>query len=348
MQKKLTIYDAIEKKATSSTLKQIQLIDICTTGSMGKVLIIKLGYSETIDAGISKVTSLGDVLRTTVILYPFRNDHVTWLVDEQAYPLLEGNPYIHRILPYDLTSVLQLQRERFDTVINLEKVPGICALADSISAWRRYGFRFDEQNGIAEGYDGCEKVVSLCKNGDLKRTHQGSWQESLLQIVGARWEGQEYILGYRPREAATVDIGLNWAVGSKWPNKGWPANNWEVLKSLLAGRYTYSSQQGMNELHDYMEWINSCRLLVTNDSLGLHIALALKKKVVVLYGPTNPNETYFYGRGEVIYPDVAYDCIPCLAPSCRQERRCMEFISPERVLASIDLLMSREMPNPEQ
>ena len=93
---------------------------------MAKVLIIKLGYSETLDTGIGKITSLGDVLRTTVILYPYANDDVTWLVDEQAYPLLEGNPFIKRILVYDLTSVLQLQRERFDIVINLEKAPLPC------------------------------------------------------------------------------------------------------------------------------------------------------------------------------------------------------------------------------
>lgn len=307
---------------------------------MSKVLIIKLGYSETIDSGIGKVTSLGDVLRTTVILYPFVDDHVTWLVDEQAYPLLEGNPYIQRILCYDLTSVLQLQRERFDTVINFEKVPGVCALADSISAWRRYGFRFDEVNGVAEAYDGCEKVVSLCKDGDLKRTNNGSLQESLLQVIGAAWEGQEYILGYRPKAKEIFDVGLNWAVGSKWPNKAWPVDNWDELKQLLEGKYSFSTQQGMDDLHAYIEWINSCRLLVTNDSLGLHIALALKKKVVALYGPTNPNETYFYGRGEVLYPEMrGYECVPCFSSVCSKERMCMDMISPESVMESITRLI---------
>lgn len=309
---------------------------------MAKVLIIKLGYSETIDPGIGKVTSLGDVLRTTVILYPFADDHVTWLVDEQAYPLLEGNPYINRILFYDLTSVLQLQRERFDTVINLEKVPGVCALADSISAWRRYGFRFDEQRGEAEAYDGCEKVVSLCKDGDLKRTYQGSWQESLLQIVGAKWSGQEYLLGYKPTTEQRYDIGLNWAVGSKWHNKAWPACRWDELKSRLDGVYRYSMQQGMGNLYEYMDWINSCGLLITNDSLGLHIALALQKKVVVLYGPTNPNETYFYGRGEVLYPERVYPCIPCLEQTCLQDIRCMEYIPVEAVLSAIERILPRE------
>lgn len=306
---------------------------------MAKILIIKLGYSETVDSGVSKISSLGDVLRTTVILYPFANDHITWLVDEQARPLLDGNQFINRILNFDLSSVLQLQRERYDTVINLEKVPGVCAMADSISAWRRYGFRFDEMHGTAEAYDGCEKVFSLCKDGDLKRTHQGSWQELLLQIVGAKWDGQEYILGYQPKTVETYDVGLNWAVGAKWPNKAWPAERWEDLKQLLTGRFSYSTQQGMNNLHDYIDWINSCRLLVTNDSLGLHIALALRKKVVVLYGPTNPNETYFYGRGEVLYPEVSLPCIPCLEQKCRMATHCMNFIAASSVMKSIENLI---------
>jgi heptosyltransferase-2 len=306
---------------------------------MAKVLIIKLGYSETMDAEISRITSLGDVLRTTVILYPFKDDHVTWLVDEAAWQLLENNPYIDRILRFDLASVLQLQHERFDTVINLEKVPGLCALADSINAWRRYGFRFDEIKGEAEAYDGCEWVFNLCRDSELKRVHTGTWQEGLLRIVGAHWDGQEYVLGYQPKTVESYDVGINWAVGSKWPNKGWPREHWETLKGLMEGEYSYSMQQGMDNLHRYMDWINSCRLLVTNDSLGLHIALALKKKVVVLYGPTNPNETYFYGRGEVLYPEVDFECVPCLTPSCTQTRCCMEFIRPEEVKVRIDRLL---------
>jgi hypothetical protein len=52
-----------------------------------KVLIIKLGYSETLDSALSLTTSLGDVLRTTVILHFFKDWHITWLVDEKALPL---------------------------------------------------------------------------------------------------------------------------------------------------------------------------------------------------------------------------------------------------------------------
>ncbi|MDF1552807.1 MAG: glycosyltransferase family 9 protein [Deferrisomatales bacterium] len=307
---------------------------------MAKVLIIKLGYSETLDGEVTQVTSLGDVLRSTVLLYPFAEDDVTWLVDEQACPLLEGNPYIRRILPYDLTAVLQLQRELYDVVVNLEKIPGICALADSVSAWRKYGFRFDRARGEAAAYDGCERVLMISRDREAKRTENVSWQEALLQIVGARWEGQEYVLGYRPKSEERFDVGLNWAVGRKWPNKAWPRDRWDELRNVLQGRYTVSMQEGMDELHAYMDWIHSCRLLVTNDSLGLHIALALRKKVVVLYGPTNPNETHFYGRAEVVYPNAERACMPCLSSRCRQSQPCMESISVEEVRRRVERLLT--------
>jgi heptosyltransferase-2 len=296
-----------------------------------KVLIVKLGYSETLDKDVSRTTSLGDVLRTTVVLHHFKDDQVTWLVDEKAYPLLDGNPYIHRILNYDLSSVLQLQNERFDTVINFEKVPGLCALADSIRAWRRYGFRFDAETGEALAYDGCEQVFSLIRDPQKKRTHTTSWQQILMEMIGSRWKGQEYILGYRPRSKAVYDVGMNHMVGSKWPTKTWPEPYWkELARRVEEEGHSVSWQQGLADIYQYADWVNSCRALVTCDSLGLHIALALKKQVVVLYGPTNSNETYLYDRGVGIFPK-GYDCLPCFSGVCDQEVHCMKTVKPEEV-----------------
>ena len=57
-----------------------------------RVLIIKLGYSETLVNEVSRTTSLGDVLRSTVLLERFKDSSITWLVDEKAIELLKGNP----------------------------------------------------------------------------------------------------------------------------------------------------------------------------------------------------------------------------------------------------------------
>ena len=301
-----------------------------------KTLIIKLGYSETLDQEISRKSSLGDVLRTTVLLHNFKNDKITWLVDETAYHLLEGNSYINRILVYDSTTILQLQRERFDTVINLEKVPGVCALADSINAWRRYGFRFDSVTGDAEAHDGAERILSMCLNVEEKRSNTTYWQEALMEIVGAKWSGEEYVLGYKPKSDILYDVGFNYEVGAKWPNKSWPYDRWEKLEKMLSEEsLSVSWQKGQKSLKEYIDWIHSCRLLVTNDSLGLHIALVLKKNVVVLFGPTAYREVYLYDRGVVVLPDQEYKCLPCLSAVCTNTKRCMEDISVEKVYATV-------------
>lgn len=309
---------------------------------MAKVLIIKLGYSETLDREISSTISLGDVVRTTVILNFFKHDEVSWLVDKKATPLLENNPYINRLLVYNLETILQLQRERFDTVINLEKVPGICALADSINAWRRYGFRFEEYRGVAQSYDGAEKVMSLSLNLDEKKKSKKYWQEALVEMIGKLWEGEEYIFNYKPGSKVAYDVGLNWATGGKWQNKSWPKEYWDMLEGLLKDKYSVTWQAGFDNLYEYMDWINSNRLIVTNDSLGMHLAIAFKKKVVALFGPTSSREIYLYNRGEIVLPKVNYTCVPCLQKECFQKKQCMYYIAPKNVRKAVDRVFSKK------
>ncbi len=306
------------------------------------MLIIKPGYSETLVNEISRTTSLGDVLRSTVLLHLFKDAKVSWLVDEKAILLLKGNPYIERIFPYDLTSVLQLQAERFDTVINLEKVAGLCALADSINAWRRYGFRFDPDSGTAKAYDGSQHVIEMCINPDDKISSNKYWEHILFEMVGSEWQGELPILGYQPKEKEEkFNIGFNFNVGNKWPVKAWPTEYWKALEEKLSGKHTVSWQEGQNSIEDYIDWINSVDLLVTNDSLGLHIAHALDKKIVSLFGPTISTEVYLKS-GVKLLPEKEYDCLPCLSTECIMERSCMYDISVETVYANIEKLFKEK------
>ncbi len=304
-----------------------------------KILIIKLGYSETLVGEISRKTSLGDVLRSTVLLPRYKDAHITWLVDEKAIALLKGNQYITRIMPYDLTSVLQLRAERFDTVINLEKVAGICAFADSLTAWRRYGFRFDPEAGEAKAYDGSEHVLELCMNEKEKLSNKKYWEDFLFEMVGGKWHGEIPVIGYKPSSIETHDIGFNFNVGDKWPIKAWPMEYWKELENLIGKKYSVSWQQGLKSIEEYIEWVNSCRLLVTNDSLGLHIAHALDKKIVALFGPTLASEVYIK-NGVKLLPGKRYDCLPCMSTECVKERPCMYEIKPATVLSEIEKLLA--------
>ncbi len=301
-----------------------------------RILIIKPGYSETLDPDDSGIVSLGDILRTTVILHLFPPDHyhVTWLVDQKGVPLLKGNSFIHRLLTVNSFTPHLLLSEWFDIVINLEKEPGICAVSDRIPAWRRYGFRLDPQLHSAVAYDYSDEALSFATDSMAKRKKAKSWSEILYEMLGHKFTGQTYLLGYRPKSEIRYDVGLNYLTGKKFPLKRWPEAQWKSLYDTLTPQYSVCWQQGNNDINDYIEWIASCRVLVTNDSLGLHIALALGKPVVALFGPTIANEVE--GKCLIkLMPPLDWDCIPCMDSFCPKEKPCMEYISVESVEKAI-------------
>jgi len=305
-----------------------------------KILIIKIGFTEFLVSKTDDTVSLGDVLRCTPILHSFKDAQVTWMTDKSCYPFLDGIPYIQRLMHYDLTTVLQLQAEYFDTVINLEKAPGICALADSIKAWKKYGFRFNPITGEVAAYLNAEKVLEVSANNGLKQKSRKSSNEFLFEIIGKQWQGEEYLLGYQSQSPVCHDIGFNTQVGSKWPTKAWPVEYWKILEEKIKNRYSISYQQGLNSLYEYMDWIHSCRCIITNDSLGLHLAIAMKKKVVALFGSSFANEVDLGHDGVKVLPDADYDCIPCLRQQCVQPQHCMRFIKPEKVAEEVEKLLA--------
>jgi heptosyltransferase-2 len=270
-----------------------------------KILIIKLGYSETLDAEIGKHVSLGDVLRTTPILSALKDkypvSHISWLVSENAEPLISHNKYIDRVLVWDMFVPFQLQAEKFDLLINLEKVPGICAFSDKIDAWNKYGFRFNSDTGHYDGYEQGLEFLDYINQKEIGNISDNYWQKSLIELLGLKWNNQNYILGYKPKTKEIYDVGLNFEVGKKWPQKAMSIKKWKELAAKLElESLTCSWQEGLDSIHEYIDWINSCKIIVTQDSLGLHLALALEKKVIALFGPTSPDEIYFHNKSYII------------------------------------------------
>jgi len=311
------------------------------------ILIIKAGYSEFLEEeNDSRKVSFGDVLRTTTLLHLYKKDFVTWVTDEQAFPLLKGNPYISRLLRFDWITLEQLKKERFDVLINLEKVPGICAIADSISAWKKYGFRFDSEKRKAEAYDKAFEVLAVSSDPKMKQLNKKSDQELLFEMVGAKWNGEEYILN-KPKMQEIYDIGLNTQIGTKWPTKKWPSPYWDILEEMLIKNGFNVSRQEKQEgvledINKYMNWVDSCKMIVTGDTLGLHLAIAFKKKIIPLFGPTPYIEIPIYGRGKVILPEPIPECMPCFSSFCKRGKNCMQEISPEMVYSEINKIFQQD------
>ena len=59
---------------------------------------------------------------------------------------------------------------------------------------------------------------------------------------------------------------------------------------------------------------NLCDCVVTGDTLGMHMAIALKKQVVVWFGVSCGVEIELYGRGIKIFSEA--ECSPCWRRDC--------------------------------
>ncbi len=310
-----------------------------------RVLIIKHGFSETCDHNISPVVSYGDVFRCTCLLEAYRGYHVTWISARAAHDLLTQNHLINSLILADNPEELPEGQiaGHYDILINLEKQKDWCEFAESISATHRFGFK----NWAASGND-CyypESVAGLSEC--LNRGDYRPMQESLFKTVGLEWSGERYVLGYQPKLVDIYDIGLNCHVGPKWPTKLWPQSHWQELYRRLSERYAVCWQQSLNSVRHYIDWLASCRLIVTCDSLGLHMSLALRKKIVALFGSTPPEMVYMYGCGVKLTPGCDRACVPCFQAQCEFNETCMEFLTVDTVVEAVEELMHSPMvPEP--
>lgn len=295
------------------------------------ILILKTGFSEFLDRGISITVSLGDVLICTSILHLYKNDRVTWVTDWQARKLLERNPYIEKLLIFGTAAVDEIVGQDFDVLINLEKDIGICTLVNRVNAQEKFGFYFDDEtHSIRTRNPSTEYLLSGQENHkDIRKNAL----ELLYETVGQQWQGQGLILanGYPGKDR--FDFGFNHAVGSKWPTKAWPMHHWQSLNKILSSEYSISWQEGHKDLEEYIQWINSCKVIVTSDSLGQAIGQALGKKVITLYGPTNYLRMQGIPNVEVVASGLKCPCMPCYMPVCQHEKFCMDYISPQAVAA---------------
>lgn len=291
---------------------------------MADVLIVKGSYS-TLPSGELKST-LGDVVRATVLLDCIDGDWL-WLTDGRSLPILERFVDRSRLVT-DAGEAARQARPNGLTVFNADTGPVALEAACRIGgSWHGYvrddaGARWVPEN---------PRIAAITPySGGLPAGL--SWQQAMVEGMGFAWSRQDYALPLQT-PAAAFDVGLNWEVAAAWESKRWPRSHWTVLEALLTRSCSVSWQAGMDDMATYLDWLAVSRLVVTCDSLGLHLASAMRKKVVALLGPTSVSE-YPYGRVAFIVPP-SRSCMPCEAPVCRELPHCMPAISPEMVSGQV-------------
>jgi len=242
-----------------------------------KTLIIKTGHTETFyELEENDICSLGDVLRSTFILENF--DNVTWVTDQKALPLLKYGKVKKLLTLGELT--VDVVREH-DLIINLEKSKNILDIISS----------HPNVNGITRNNTENIKKIQLLDDK--------TYQEKLCILLEIKWNQQPYSFNYTEKKQGE-GVGLNWKVGEKFPEKNLPKSFWNDLSTVLSKNFQIKWQEGFDCLDEYINWINSCETIITLDSLGTHIAIALEKNVICLFGATNSNEVHLYSKGAKI------------------------------------------------
>ena len=98
---------------------------------------------------------------------------------------------------------------------------------------------------------------------------------------------------------------------------------------------------GQTDLAELVAILSQVDLLVTNDTGPAHIASALERPTLVIFGPTNPLTTRpFSPFGEIVRQPP--DCAPCMLRDCPIDHRCMTAITPDEVFERARILLSVE------
>lgn len=275
----------------------VQQFNSTSTIMIKKLLIIKTGHAEVFTENKhSEIISLGDVLRTSFILNFYSDYQITWFTSFQAKPLIDSNSKIHQIE----TELSNISNTKYDLVINLEKNPIYNEFVKSCHTY--YGFRYHEETLLVETLN--DESMTFNTFLTLTDHNLNSFQFKLCHLLGMPWDNQKYELSRKPKHNNRVVIGLNWKSGDKWPEKQLPRQFWNDLSLTLGDSKIVSFQEGFSDLAQYIDWINSCDTVITLDSLGLHIALSLKKKVIALFGPTNHKHVEMYNYGDKLCYDI--------------------------------------------
>jgi heptosyltransferase-2 len=96
---------------------------------------------------------------------------------------------------------------------------------------------------------------------------------------------------------------------------------------------------GQTDLAELVATLGLVDLLVTNDTGPAHIASALGRPTLVIFGPTNPLTTRpFSPFGEIVREPP--DCAPCMLRDCPIDHRCMTAITPDHVFERARALLS--------
>ena len=90
---------------------------------------------------------------------------------------------------------------------------------------------------------------------------------------------------------------------------------------------------------------NLADIVVTGDSFGMHLAIALKKYVIAWFGVSCWTEIDLYDRGVKLYQEDLF-CSPCWKKSCPYDLECIKMIDLDRIVEAIVIYKHKQLMAP--
>jgi ADP-heptose:LPS heptosyltransferase len=309
---------------------------------------------------------------------------ITWITRKESVPLLLRNRYIAEVLELGPDSLAHLQVRTFDRVINLDASKTSAALASAVRSNRKDGFVLDHRGYVQPTNEAARRWLEAGIFDDIKRQGTETYQDRMADILGLAGQEHRYVFeltdderarGRAHLESIGLDlkrpvIGMNTGAGGRWPLKQWREDGYAELVARLSGladvQFLLLGGPGEKERNERLKSASNVPLLdpgcdnsvrhfaallshapvvVTGDTLAMHLSLALGRRTVVLFGPTSAAEIELYGLGEKVVPMM--ECLSCYKTSCDFVPNCMDLISTDMVeQAVMRQLRIAQMPAP--
>jgi heptosyltransferase-2 len=342
--------------------------DNCTYYSPIKFKILIIKFDAIGD--VLRTTSILHALKKK-----YHESYITWLTKQNSSELFLNNPLVDSIIIYEKNDSLgRLFSEEYDLMIHPDASPVSSAYASLVKAKVKKGFILGSKGKVVPVDNDAVEWLEMGAFDEYKKKNTKTYQQILHEIAGLEYKHGEIIINLSEKELEFARmfyeknklkkikriIGLNTGASDRWQFKQWRLEGFvELIKELSKdksnGILLYGSQNEIernnylkklfsnvidtganNSLREFFALVNLSDIFITGDTLALHAATALKKKIICFFGPTSSNEIENYGRIIKVVPNM--DCLVCYKETCDFIPNCMELITSAEILKLINSL----------
>jgi len=312
-----------------------------------------------------KLGALGDVINTLPLAVNLKeqlNAEIWWLVEPLSLPLIAEHPCVERAIVFDKRAWRASAREvrqalrqtEFDCVLDLQRIWKSGLLSLLAPTKRRIGFdraRCKEQTWLLP----FERIAP----GDANRHMLWQYADfaSYLGIKDYRAQWRITASNQLPKGLPISYVVLN--IGATKPANRWTAEGFAELAELIERELGLASVLsggpedcplgeaicalnpnpinfcGRTSIPALRDTLAAAMAVVSCDTGPMHLAVALGRPVIALFGPADERRTGPF-KGKVVRAATA--CAPCGQRRCA-DPVCMQAIEPEMVMqALVDFL----------